>query len=157
MKLLNSKKGMMDDWMDVVFTLVVAIILSVATYNMTFGKLNDEEVRADDAISEIHYKRLLLEFLKYKTEEGNIADLISESYLNDDYGKIEDKAHEFFSKQDVILWKVRLSVDNEEVFGEEDGPYTICDIRRQRAEFYIPIKGEPETKIKIEIFEGMYL
>lgn len=156
MRKLNKKAQLMDDWMDVVFVLLISLFIFGFYFTLTYSTEKAQEVRIKEDLDEIHYKAALTQYLNSQINENNtITDLISQSYLNQDYTELRKQTEDIFPKFNIISWSLILSEqDYAHIFSTHDKTYETALETTRVAEIIIPIQEKPLNYIRVQLFIG---
>ncbi len=148
-----NKKAMMDDWMDLMFTIIMGLLIFFFIFSFTSAQNKAEDVQIQNDIEDIDYGALLLHYVMSDTDGNLTADLISEAYLKGNYDKVEGQAKEIFAINNFDCWKLRFSVDDSQVKSMDD-EFCIPETITKVAELYLPINDKPDKNIKLELFKA---
>ena len=153
---------MMDDWMDLMFTIIMGLLIFFFVFSFTSAQKGAEDKRIQNDIESIDYGALLLHYVKSYTKfsyvnESNItADLISEEYTEKQYYRsntiVNQQTHKFFTiDHNLYCWSLRLSVQDE-IIKTISAHCPQGEVVKRVADLFIPVKGNTTENIKVELF-----
>ncbi len=155
MRKLNKKAQLMDDWMDVVFILLISLFIFGLGFTFTYSSEKAQEIRIQGELDEIHYKAALTQYLNSQINENStITDLISESYLNQDYTEFRKQTQDTFSEFNINSWRLVLLEKDKSLFLTSDVSYELALRTTLVAEAIIPVQDKPLNYVTIQLFKG---
>jgi len=157
-----NKKAMMDDWMDLMFTIVMGLLIFFLVFSFTSSQKEAEDTNIQKDIDSIDYGTLLLHYVKsytnfsYVNESNMTADLISEEYTKKQYHipntLVDQQANKFFTTDNnLYCWSLRLSAQDE-IIKTISAYCPQGEVVKRVADLFIPVKGNATENIKLELF-----
>jgi len=110
-RLFKAKKGVaVDDFFSLLFVVIVFVIFILVFAVFNTNKDNEAKKSIEEKIDKIDGNYNLLQFLRTPIDDkDNVADLVVESYLNDDFDEFRDTADNFFNDiYEPNWWKLQL-------------------------------------------------
>lgn len=151
---MKHKKAMMDDWMDVAFTFIMGFIIFFFVYNLTTIPRETEADTIQKDTEFLNYEATLLQFAKSPIKERNTADIISGSYLNQDFIILDQHTQFFFKKYNLDCWGLRISKADVEIHFIQNPCFITSPLIIKTAELFTPAQGDPSNPMKLELFIG---
>ncbi len=114
-KLFKSKKAVaVDDFLYLLLAMAVFVVFILILTVTNFAAKRDVQMDITQAKVNIDANQNLLYFLKTPiADDKNIADLIAESYLNDDFGDFDAKAENYLNElYGSKNWRLELYLPN---------------------------------------------
>jgi len=156
----NNKKGIgVDDAVPLI------IFIFVAAFGIFFFKLY-EEAKSDKAIEDIQKQKNILEghevligYLKIFDEKGiDKAELITKSYIENDYKNLKEDMEKYFSARlgRLPAWHINVNYPNKNnIFYLQGGNYHSLQYNLVQADsIFIPIHGSKPEYITLQLSVG---
>ena len=101
-KMFNKKGGIaVEELRGALTYMIVFAIALLFFYGCNISHLREDKETFEFSRDKLYAIKTLNSFLQEPVEEENVADLIKDSYLNNDYDKFTDISKDYFSDLDI--------------------------------------------------------